>query len=218
MDRLRTLWEFLGTSSWFVPSLMAPAAVVLTIFTVAAERSITSLGPAAPWFLYIGGPEDVRSVLTALLSSMITMASLVFSITMVVLTLAANQFGPRLIRSFMANPQTQFVLGTFVMTIVYCLFMLVGMERHTSEILPYASVSIAAALSILSLALLVVYLHSLARSIVSETVIERVGDELDDLIKDLEVLDITGHSEAADGTGAAAGFRAADGVLRRRCK
>jgi uncharacterized membrane protein len=43
---------------------------------------------------------------------MMTMVSLVFSITIVVLTLAANQFGPRLIRNFMASPQTQLVPGT----------------------------------------------------------------------------------------------------------
>ncbi|HZH27618.1 MAG TPA: DUF2254 family protein [Azospirillaceae bacterium] len=68
-----------------------------------------------------GGVEDARSLLSTLLSSMITMTSLVFSITMVVLAQAASQFGPRLIRSYMADPGTQVVLGIQVMTIVYLL-------------------------------------------------------------------------------------------------
>jgi uncharacterized membrane protein len=91
MEHLGTIRDYLRTSFWFVPSLM-------------------SVGEAA----------DARAALSTILSSMITMASLVFSITMVVLSLAARQFGPRLIRSFMTNLQTQIVLGTFVITIVYC--------------------------------------------------------------------------------------------------
>jgi uncharacterized membrane protein len=156
MERRRTLWEFLRTSFWFVPSLMAAGAVGLVALTISVERPMTAAGPGTPWFLYVGEPADAETVLSTILSSMITMATLVFSITMVVLTLAASQFGPRLIRSFMANPQTQVVLGTFVMTIVYCLLVLpvVGSREGTGK-LPYTSVSIALALTILSIGLLV---------------------------------------------------------------
>ncbi|MBM1171523.1 DUF2254 domain-containing protein [Microvirga arabica] len=196
MERLRTHWEFLRTSFWFVPSLMAAGAVGLVALTITIERSMTAVGPDTPWFLYVGDTADARAVLSTILSSMITMATLVFSITMVVLTLAASQFGPRLIRSFMANPQTQVVLGTFVMTIVYCLlvFPVVG-YRESSGKLPFVSVSIALALTVLSTGLLVLFLHSLARSIVSETVIERVGLELDELLDELAPLDAAGPNE-----------------------
>jgi uncharacterized membrane protein len=177
---------------------MALGAVGLVAFTVMIERPMLEVGPDTPWYLYVGNPADVRALLSTILSSMITMASLVFSITMVVLTLAASQFGPRLIRSFMANPQTQMVLGTFVMTIVYCLLVFPVVElRHTMERLPYASVSIALTLTVLSTGLLVLFLHSLARSIVSETVIERVGLELDEVLDELPPLDAAGPTEAA---------------------
>lgn len=187
MERLRTLWEFLRTSFWFVPSLMAAGAIGLVALTIAIERPMTTAGPGTPWFLYVGEPADAETVLSTILSSMITM---------VVLTLAASQFGPRLIRSFMANPQTQIVLGTFVMTIVYCLLVLpvVG-SREGSGKLPYASVSMALALTILSIGLLVLFLHILARSIVSETVIERVGNELDELLDEFAPLDAAGPTE-----------------------
>jgi uncharacterized membrane protein len=196
MERLRTHWEFLRTSFWFVPSLMAAGAVGLVALTITIERSMTAVGPDTPWFLYVGDTADARAVLSTILSSMITMATLVFSITMVVLTLAASQFGPRLIRSFMANPQTQVVLGTFVMTIMYCLlvFPVVG-YRESSGKLPFVSVSIALALTVLSIGLLVLFLHSLARSIVSETVIERVGLELDELLNELAPLEAAGPTE-----------------------
>lgn len=191
MERLRTIWDDLRTSFWFVPSLMALGGLGLVFagyaldarLSARADRLLPWFVPS--WFLYVDTPEDARDLLSTLLSSMITMTSLVFSITMVVLSLAARQFGPRLIRSFMASPQTQIVLGTFVMTIVYCLLVLASVgTRGSARPLAYASITIAIALTLLSIAVLVMFLHSLARSIMSETVIERVGHELDALLDD----------------------------------
>src|SRR5690606_11797847 len=107
--------------------------------------------------------------------------------------------GPRLIRNFMANPQTQFVLGTFVMTIMYCLLVFPVVDlRQIEAPLPHVSVSIALGLTVTSTGLLVLFLHSLARSIVSETVIERVGNELDELLDEMEPLDAADPAETAD--------------------
>jgi uncharacterized membrane protein len=109
-------------------------------------------------FVYVSTPGDAREVLATILSSMITMASLVFSITMVVLSLAANQFGPRLIRSFMASPQTQTVLGAFVMTIVYCLLLLGKIGSRGGEVpTEYLSVTVAILLTLISVGLLVLF-------------------------------------------------------------
>ena len=188
-ERLEAVWEDLRTSFWFVPSAMALLALVLLFGVRAADALLFSdaAGGRRPWFIYVSTPADAREVLSTLLSSMFTTVALVFSITMVVLTLAANQFGPRLIRSFMAAPQTQVVLGAFVMTIVYCLLVLVSIgSRAEAGRSAFSGVSVAVVLALLSIGLLVFFLHTLARSIVSETVIERVGRELDELIDGLE--------------------------------
>lgn len=183
MERPRITRDRLKTSFWFVPSVMALGSAVLIMAATMVERGLPFDAGDAPWFLYVGDPADAQSVLVTLLGSMITMASLVFSITMVVLTLAAGQFGPRLIRSFMGNLQTQVVLGAFVMTIIYCLLALPAIEaREAAGRSPYVSVSIALALTVVSVALLILFLDALARSIVSETVIERVGHDLDHLL------------------------------------
>ena len=52
------------------------------------------------WFLTFG-PEGARAILGAIASSMITVAGLTFSLTMLTLQLASSQFGPRLLRSFL---------------------------------------------------------------------------------------------------------------------
>jgi hypothetical protein len=70
------------------------------------------------------GPEGARLVLSTIAGSMITVASLVFSMTLVALTLASSQLGPRLITRFMRDRINQVVLGTFIATFLYALLVL----------------------------------------------------------------------------------------------
>ena len=176
----QTGWDSLRTSFWFVPTLMAIGGAALTGLSLLMEWVTANRPGSVPWFVYVSGVQDARDITSTLLSSMMTMASLVFSITMVVLTLAAGQFGPRLVRNFMAAGATQLVLGTFIMTIVHCLLALSAIGWHEGqEQMPFFTVTVAIVLSLISVGLLVLHLHVLARSIMSETVIARVGRELD---------------------------------------
>jgi uncharacterized membrane protein len=186
--RRLVLWEGLRTSFWFVPGLMGVAAMALSWVAHKGDEWVSRLPTSSLYpVVYVSTADNARDVMSTLLASMMTMTSLVFSITMVVLTLAASQFGPRLIRNFMASPHTQAVLGTFVMTTVYCLLVLgvIG-SRSAEREQAFISVSTAIGLVLLSLALLVFFLHFLARSIVSESVIERLGKEVGALWDALE--------------------------------
>ena len=185
---LRALWDVLRTSFWFLPAVMSVAGAILATLVVAFDGTL-GLRNGLSWLIYVGQPEDASSRLGTLLSSMITMASLVFSITMVVLTLAASQFGPRLVRNFMASLKSQLVLGTSAMTIVFCLlsYGAVG-GQHDGQQIATATVPFAIGLTLLSLGFLVLHIHALAKSIVSETIIEWVGQELDHGIAALPAL------------------------------
>jgi uncharacterized membrane protein len=181
IERARVIWEQLRTSFWLVPGTMSLIAAALAVAAHFGDLWLTKQGTRSlPPLIFVSSPDTARDVISTLLSSMITMTSLVFSITMVVLTLAASQFGPRLIRSFMSSPHTQYVLGVFVMTSVYCLIVLgtTGNASGSDEQQAFLSVSLALLLTLTSIALLVLFLHFLARSIVSETVIERIGREI----------------------------------------
>jgi uncharacterized membrane protein len=118
---------------------------------------------------------------------------------MVVLTLAAAQFGPRLIRTYMARRQTQAVLGTFAMTIVYCLLLIARIAQAGGESAS-APLSIPAALglTLVSVIMLIFHIHLLARSMLSETIIELVGQELDGSIGELRPLDDGDAGEDAE--------------------
>jgi uncharacterized membrane protein len=70
------------------------------------------------------GAEGARGLLETVAGSMITVAGVAFSITIVALSLAANQYSPRVLRNFMKDRTNQLVLGVFVGIHVYCLVVL----------------------------------------------------------------------------------------------
>ena len=124
MHSFKPLWSRLRSSFWFMPTLMVAASVALAITLVEAESAVSRRW-LAPWPLLFGArPEAARQLLSTIAGSMITVAGVVFSITIVALSLASGQFGPRLLRNFMRDRSNQFVLGTFTGTYVYCLLVL----------------------------------------------------------------------------------------------
>lgn len=205
LARFRTLWEGISTSLWFVPGIMGAGAMLVAAMALTVRVDMTPEGLApeglapggsAPggsgpeqgmvWWLHAGSGDDASDLLSSLLTSMVTMATLVISITMVVLTLAAGQLGPRLIRSFMGDKRSQFVLGFFFATIVYLVLVLrMVKDGVPDEEVPHLAVTLGTALMLISVFLLLYFVHHLARSIVADTVIQRVGRDLDLAIADM---------------------------------
>jgi uncharacterized membrane protein len=181
LTRLKTFWLEASTSLWFVPGLLTLGAAAL-----AAVAVWLPVDPAGVRWLERTSTDTGGDLLASLLTSMITMATLALSITMVVLTLAAGQLGPRLIRRFMADKLTQFMLGFFLATIVYLVLVLVVVSGKAYEIgVPQLAVTLGAGAVLVSVFLLLIFVHHLARSIVADTVIRRVGGDLDEAIERL---------------------------------
>lgn len=178
--RLVRFWERVRDSYWFVPSLMMIAAVALALAMVEVDRR-TAEGPmdALGW-IYQGGPEGARAVLSTIAGSVMSTAGVVFSITIAVLSLASGQFGPRILRSFMSDRGSQLVLGTFLGTFLYCLLVLRTVRGGDEELVfvPAISVTTGVALGVASLAVLIYFIHHIAVSIQAPHVIASVSHDL----------------------------------------
>jgi uncharacterized membrane protein len=185
LTRLKTLWEGISTSLWFLPSLLTAAAVVLAWLALTWSAAINQQHGEI-WWLHSGTGDNASDLLSSMLTSMITMATLAISITMVVLTLAAGQLGPRLIRSFMADKRTQLTLGFFLATIVYIVLVLrtIDDEARGADV-PHLAVTLGTLSVLISVFLLLFFVHHLARSTVADTIIRRVGASLDTAIDEL---------------------------------
>jgi uncharacterized membrane protein len=172
-------WDALRSSFWFLPATMIAAVVVLAYATVAVDAAVTDAWISKQGWAYAGGAEGASAVLSTIAGSMITVAGVVFSLTLVVLSQASSQFGPRLLRNFMRDTINQAVLGTFVATFLYCLLVLRNVRRaDEGAFVPHLSVTCGVVLAVVSLGFLIYFIHHISLSIQADEVTARVGAEL----------------------------------------
>lgn len=178
--KLGKVWDTLHSSYWFVPTLMAIAAVVLAATTLTLDRT-GNMGPLEKWgWVYTGGPDGARTLLSAVAGSMVTVATTAFSIAIVALQLASSQFGPRLMRNFLKDTGNQIVLGTFVATFIYSLLVLRTIrDEDYDKFIPQVSVTVGIVLAITSIAVLIYFIHHSSSSMQASHIIGRVGKDLD---------------------------------------
>lgn len=178
VSRPAAIWGSLRGSFWFVPTIMACGAIALSFTMTRLDAAIEQDAYGRLELVYLFGPEGARAILSAIASSMITVAGLTFSITMLTLQLASSQFGPRLLRNFMRDRGNQLVLGTFISTFVYCLLVLRTVKGvEGASFVPHLAVAIGVVLAIASLAVLIYFIHHTAHSIRIETLLASLAEE-----------------------------------------
>jgi uncharacterized membrane protein len=177
--RIALVLDWLRTSFWFLPAAMAFGAAVLSMVSLTLDEAVKDSTVASAAWIYGGGAEGARALLSTVAGSMITVAGVVFSITIVALTLAASQFGPRLLRTFMRDRGNQIVLGAFLSTYLYCLLVLRTIRSGADqEVVPHLSVTLALLLAVLSLGVLIYFVHHVSASIQASNLIAAVSGEL----------------------------------------
>jgi uncharacterized membrane protein len=171
--------EALRTNLWLVPTVEIALAVALFAATYALDRAAYDGSLHFPSFVISGSADAARQILTAIAAAVITVVTLVFSITIVTLTLASTQFGPRMLRNFIRDWITQFTLGTFVATFVYAILALIviGPDSH-GEFVPHLSITVTLALVVVDVAVLVVFIDHIAKSIQLPQVIASIAGDL----------------------------------------
>lgn len=180
MLKLRLVWEQLRSSFWFLPGVIVLAAVLLALFLVQLDLSLQEKQALyAEWPMLLGsGAEGARSLLATVASSMITVAGVVFSITIVALSLASNQYTSRVLRNFMRDRVNQAVLGLFVGIFAYCLVVLRTIRGAEETIfVPSVAVLFGLLLAFVGIAVLIYFIHHIAMSIQAVNILAEVAVE-----------------------------------------
>ena len=86
--------EALRTTFWVVPTLLIAVAVILFAATFEIDFAAYHHHLTLPWWVRTGSADAGRQVLIAIAAAIITTVGVVFSITILALTLASQQFGP----------------------------------------------------------------------------------------------------------------------------
>ncbi len=179
MNLLRKHWEDLRSSLWFVPTLIVVGAVVLAVAMIEVDLSGNRGQLAERWpRLFGAGADGSRGLLSAIAGSMITVAGVTFSITVVTLTLASSQYTSRILRNFMRDRANQAVLGVIVGVFAYCLVVLRTIRGGDDGVfVPELAVLVAVLLAFVAIGFLIFFIHHIAASLQATSIIESVTTE-----------------------------------------
>jgi uncharacterized membrane protein len=158
---------------------MVLGAVILAVATFPLDDLL--LGDSkgvVPWLGSMSS-DAARAILTTVASTMVTVAGVVFSVTIVALQLASTQFGARLLRNFMTDRGNQVVFGTFTSSFVYCLVVLAAVRGNPGGFIPVVGVWIGLLLGLAGIGMLIYFIHHIAQGIRVERVAQNVASELE---------------------------------------
>ena len=171
--------ESLRTNLWLVPSVEVLLAVLLFAGTYALDRAAYHGDFTLPSFVIQDSADGARQILTTMAAAVITVVGVVFSITIVALTLASTQFGPRMLRNFIRDRGTQHTLGAFVATFVFAVLALVAIGNGAQRpFVPNISITVALLALVLDMGVLIYFINHITNSIQLPQVIASIARDL----------------------------------------
>lgn len=124
MKKLLFFWNELKATFWFIPVLIILLSILFAIGFIFLDQITTFPQDGMGRFFFVNNVDSARSILSTTSSAMIGVAGTVFSVTLVSLTLASSQLGPRLIKNFMYVRLNQIVLGSSPIFLLTCIALL----------------------------------------------------------------------------------------------
>ena len=180
--RLYKIWTSVRTGVWFVPVLCVVAGMGLSFGTVAIDRRFDF--ELLPQWL-TGGPDAALAILSTVAASMVSLAALVLTITMVVVQLAMGQFSPRIVQTILQDKPSQLAIGVFVGTFAHAMLAMREVSFDGGGRVPGVAIAVAFVLVLVSIAVLVIYVEHIGRSLRVASLIELVGTSTRTLLDEL---------------------------------
>jgi uncharacterized membrane protein len=183
---------FRGRFAWRTNLVLIPGAIVLTallifFLTQAIDHAEFNGSIRLPHWVNQGGASDCRDLVSATAGAIITTLGLVLSITVLIFSTAATQFGQRLLRRYMRDRGTQVSIGIFAATFVFSLLTLLSVTSRPDEreFVPWVSAWTSLILAISCVGILIYFMHHVAVLIQVNTVLRNIRDDVSRVIDTL---------------------------------
>jgi uncharacterized membrane protein len=175
-----------GTSLVPIPFAIAGATIILLAITLTLDNMFGARFIERHPRISVGDVDDARAILGAVLGAVSTVLALIFSVTLLVFSMAVSQFGPRLMPYFLRDRTMQVTLGLFLATFLHSLatFIATG-RRGDSVFVPQLTVLTSIGLVFVSFFYLVVYNNRVAQAIQTNNVLAHIVENLNSAISAL---------------------------------
>ena len=160
----------------FYPAVIAIAFLLLSLMMIELDFSDWGKEVKSNFnWLSLKDASTARSIISTVAGALISLTVFSFSMVMIVLNQAASQMSNRVLSSMIENRFQQTVLGFYIGTIVYALFLLTTIRDVSSGIyVPALSIYLLILLTVVDIFLFIYFLDYVTQSVKYETVIDRI--------------------------------------------
>jgi uncharacterized membrane protein len=164
--------------------LVRPLAIALSLGGLGTllsglEEFVPALGGWNPPLVFraVSDPQVAQIILAGIAGSTMTVVSIVFAILLMTLTLASMQFSPRIIVSFVQDSFTQWTLGIFLGTFLYCMAALPAAHLTPYPFTPVLTVWGAMLLAVVCVGLLLFFIYHISHAISVSHMVDKIAAE-----------------------------------------
>ncbi|AYD46255.1 DUF2254 domain-containing protein [Arachidicoccus soli] len=184
---LRTHSSNIVNSIAFYPAIIA--CIFLLLSWAMLEMDFSTFGKelkgTLDW-LSLRDASTARTIVSTILAGLISLTVFSFSMVMIVLNQAASQMSNRILNSMIENRFQQFVLGFYIGTIVYALFLLSTIrDTNTGIYVPALSIYLLIIFTVINIFLFIYFLDYVTKTVKFETIIRRVKESTLDGMKNV---------------------------------
>jgi uncharacterized membrane protein len=210
----RYRWDRLTVSFWFASALMALGAVALAWLVYWLDARIPNEALQSSRFVLAGTTGEMRSALLGMAGTVLATAGVVFTLLTLPLSTVAAQYGSRLLRVFLGDRTTQFVLGMFVATFVYCIAAALSIPpvdvEHES---PQLTATVGLYLMLATFATLILLVQHISTMLQAPNIAAAAGTELMEVVCAEITDEVTSGDDGGGGSEALADSRSVPDTL-----
>lgn len=174
--RLFDFFNTIESKIAFYPSLLAISGFLFALLMIYLEqqgisRYVMDVFPK----LMVEDGDTALTVLSACLGGLMSLMVFSFSMVMLLLSQASNNYSPRLLPGLISDKRHQLILGIFLATILYNIFTLFSIEPSEKKYtLPGLSVLLGIMLTILCLVAFIYFIHNISQSIQINNILDNI--------------------------------------------
>ncbi|ALI99609.1 DUF2254 domain-containing protein [Rufibacter tibetensis] len=173
---VRRYYNKIINSIAFYPAVIALVFLLVSYVMLTIDFSPLGRDLKSRWdFLTLKDASTARTIAATIAAGILSLTVFSFSMVMILLNQAASNMSNRVLDSMIGNRFQQWVLGFYIGTIVYALFLLSTIRDIDSGVLvPALSVYLLILFTVLDIFLFIYFLHYITQSVKYETIINRI--------------------------------------------
>ncbi|SET16650.1 Uncharacterized membrane protein [Oceanobacillus limi] len=188
------VWIKMRDSFWFVPTVYSVVSLVLVVLLHQVDEWLLRYQKEELPNLLIIDDNIARGLYTSLVTAILTMTTISFSVIMVVLTTYSSQFSQRTLQDFMQSRITHHILGVFCFGFIFALVNLIVLGAHDTVSGPVLMVIIA----VVSLGFFIYFIHHASRWLQVSRLVDFIHVDSTRVIENLKQKKKYGEHEAWD--------------------